>query len=178
LDPKLLTARHAIALVCAAILAGAALQALVLWLGLRAINSTLSAVTTGAFREAPTATSGSTGSALQPASSAAPPNVAEAQRTERDAQLDLRDRLINGFLAQKAAYAKACFATHAGLPRRYTIEFKIDAAGEETERIFRAAEGEEPKPELDACLRNQKLPPLRVNPLGKPATGLIQTRLP
>lgn len=178
MDPKLFSTRHAILLLCAAILTGATLQALATWVGLRAINSTLSSVASAACREAHAAPSGSTASLTPPASSPPLPSVVDEQRTERDAQLDLRDRLINAFLAQKPAYAKGCFANRVGVPRRYAIEIEIDAAGQETRRVLRSGEGEEPQPELDACVRDLKLPPLRIKPPGKAATGVIETRLP
>jgi hypothetical protein len=179
LDPKLLSTRHAITLLCAAILSGAGLQALVTWVGLRAINSTLATAASAACREArETPPSGTMAAPAQPLSSPRLPGAADEPRSDRDAQLDVRDRLINAFLAQKPLYLKGCFANRPGPPRRYFIELKVDAAGQETQRTFRTSEGEEPQPELDACVRNLKVPPVAVKPPGRAAASLIETMLP
>ncbi len=177
-DTKLLSTRRAVTLVCAAILAGAALQALTTWVGLRAIDATLSTVASGACREGHAPPSAGTAPPSPASAFKHLPDVVEGRRSERDAQLDLRDQLINAFLAQKPTYAQACFASRPGPPRRYAIELTIDALGEETERRFRTGEGEEPQPELDACVRNLKVPRLRVRPPGKLATTQLDTRLP
>jgi hypothetical protein len=92
-------------------------------------------------------------------------------------QLDLRDQVINAFGAQKSAYAQACFAPRHAPPRAYSLELEIDATGVETKRSFTPGQGAEPQPELDACVRNLKVSPLKLKPPGKATTSRIETLL-
>ena len=163
----------------ASVLVGSTLIALALWRGLAEVAGAVS--NAGAPR--PAAVEGARSATVEaPKATARATTPNDPELAAQDRKIRLSEQALDALTAQQPEYVKACWKPKPPAPRQpadlgamFQVSLSFGADGVEVKREVQTGHGSR---ELLACVRRQKLAPLRIPALGNPVSLKVSMVIP